>query len=198
MANRLIHTLTRVPIHDSGCGLKAFRRWVPASVDLRGERHRYLPLLAALSGAKLRELRVRHRPRAFGASKYSALGRAPRVVLDLLAILFAAKFGDRPVQVLGGAALALLGGGALAPPVLGWLGRGPPSTWALASLACVLCSAQLLALGLLGELLAAASGAGPAGGGAAVERRTWDARLCAGGREAAVAGEGRRDDGGGG
>ena len=171
LANRLIRALTRVPIHDSGCGLKAFRRWVPASVDLRGERHRYLPLLAALSGATLRELRVRHRPRAFGASKYSALGRAPRVVLDLLAILFAAKFGDRPVQALGGAALALLGGGALAPPVLGWLGRGPPSTWALASLACVLCGAQLLALGLLGELLAAARGAG-LGGAAAVERRT--------------------------
>lgn len=100
VANRLIAFVTGVAIHDTGCTLKAFRREVVQNLLIYAEQHRFLPAMAAGSGARVTELVVNHRPRRFGRSKYG-IGRATRVLLDLLAIQLISKFSHRPMQFFG-------------------------------------------------------------------------------------------------
>ena len=85
MANRMISKATGVALHDYGCSLKAYRSSVVKGVRLYGEMHRFLPLYAAMQGAKVTELLVRHHPRAAGQSKYG-LDRIVKVSLDLLVV----------------------------------------------------------------------------------------------------------------
>lgn len=116
IANRLISALLRVPLHDYGCTLKAYRREVVEDVRLYGEMHRFIPIYAAWEGARVTELPVAHHPRRFGKSKYG-LGRIARVMLDLLLVYFIDRAFDRPIQFFGKLALAFLGA-ALA--IFGW------------------------------------------------------------------------------
>ncbi len=97
IANRLIAIVTGVQIHDTGCTLKAFRREVIRAMPIYAEQHRFLPAISAGSGARITELVVNHRPRRFGRSKYG-LGRAMRVLSDLLAIKMVSSFSQRPLQ----------------------------------------------------------------------------------------------------
>jgi dolichol-phosphate mannosyltransferase len=116
VANRLISALLRVPLHDYGCTLKAYRREVVEDVRLYGEMHRFIPIYAAWEGARVTELAVAHRARQFGKSKYG-FGRVARVMLDLLLIYFIDRAFDRPIQFFGKIALAFLG---LSLSTLGW------------------------------------------------------------------------------
>ncbi len=100
VANRLIALATGVPIHDTGCTLKAFRRELVKSMAIYAEQHRFLPVLSASSGARIAEVVVNHRPRLFGRSKYG-IGRASRVLLDLFAVKFISQFSHRPIQYFG-------------------------------------------------------------------------------------------------
>ncbi|MCY2961672.1 MAG: glycosyltransferase family 2 protein [Planctomycetota bacterium] len=100
VANRLIAFVTGVAIHDTGCTLKAFRREVVQNLLIYAEQHRFLPAMAAGSGARVTELVVNHRARRFGRSKYG-IGRATRVLLDLMSIQLIAKFSHRPMQFFG-------------------------------------------------------------------------------------------------
>lgn len=111
VANSLIRRATGVQVHDTGCSLKAFRSWVVDSLELYGELHRYLPMLAAMNGARISEVEVKHSPRLAGSSKYSALGRIPRVLADLITILYLSRYRDRPMHLFGTLGLAFLGGG---------------------------------------------------------------------------------------
>ncbi len=97
VANRLIALVTGVRIHDTGCTLKAFRREVIANLPIYAEQHRFLPAMSAGSGARVSEIVVNHRPRRFGRSKYG-IGRAVRVLLDLLSIQMLSSFSHRPLQ----------------------------------------------------------------------------------------------------
>lgn len=97
IANRLIAWVTGVRIHDTGCTLKAFRREVIRAMPIYAEQHRFLPAISAGSGARITEVVVNHRPRRFGSSKYG-LGRAMRVLSDLLAIKMVSSFSQRPLQ----------------------------------------------------------------------------------------------------
>ncbi|MFN0243026.1 MAG: glycosyltransferase family 2 protein [Planctomycetota bacterium] len=97
IANRLIAWVTGVKIHDTGCTLKAFRREVVRAMPIYAEQHRFLPAISAGSGAHIAEVVVNHRPRRFGSSKYG-LGRAMRVLSDLLAIKMLSSFSQRPLQ----------------------------------------------------------------------------------------------------
>jgi glycosyltransferase involved in cell wall biosynthesis len=106
-ANRLISWFTGVSIHDTGCTLKAFRLELLKSMSIYAEQHRFLPALCAGSGARVSELVVNHRPRRFGRSKYG-IGRATRVLLDLLSVKMISQFSHRPVQYFGMIALAAL------------------------------------------------------------------------------------------
>ncbi len=116
VANPLISVLLRLPLHDYGCTLKAYRREVVEDVRLYGEMHRFIPIYAAWEGAQVTELAVAHRPRRFGKSKYG-LGRVARVTLDLLLVYFIDRAFDRPMQFFGKIALAFLG---LSLAIFGW------------------------------------------------------------------------------
>ena len=172
VANRLIALVTGVPIHDTGCTLKAFRRELVKSMAIYAEQHRFLPVLSAGSGARISELVVNHRPRRFGRSKYG-LGRAARVVLDLTAIKFVAQFSQRPIQYFGTLALLTLGATLLfaavalvslgfgdEPPVQGHLFAFGEWKMAVVTILCLMFSsvAYFALLGLLGELAVKASG----------------------------------------
>jgi glycosyltransferase involved in cell wall biosynthesis len=117
-ANRLISALLRVPLHDYGCTLKAYRREVLEDVRLYGEMHRFIPIYAAWEGARVTELEVTHHPRHFGRSKYG-VGRVARVLLDLLILYFIDRAFDRPIQFFGKLGLACL---LLAVAIIGWAG----------------------------------------------------------------------------
>ena len=97
IANRLIGLVTGTTIHDTGCSLKAFRRQLVENLPIYAEQHRFLPAMSAGSGARIEEIVVNHRPRRFGRSKYG-LGRAMRVLFDLMTIKMVSSFSQRPLQ----------------------------------------------------------------------------------------------------
>ncbi len=118
LANFLVARITGIPIHDLGCTLKVYRRAVFAHVPLYGEMHRFLAAYAALAGARVAEVEVRHYPRYAGRSHYG-LDRTLRVLLDLLLLKFYRSFATRPQQLLGlPGLLALVLGLAFLPLVL--------------------------------------------------------------------------------
>ena len=110
LANRLISWVTGVGLHDYGCTLKAFRREVIDNINLYGEMHRFIPAIASGMGISFTEVKVNHRARRFGTSKYG-LSRTIRVVLDLITVKFMLSYATRPLHVFGtvGVVSSLLG-----------------------------------------------------------------------------------------
>lgn len=100
IANKLISKTTGVNLHDYGCTLKAFRRDVIKNVKLYGEMHRFIPAIASGMGINFTEVKVNHRPRRFGSSKYG-ISRTIRVILDLMTVKFLLSYATRPIQVFG-------------------------------------------------------------------------------------------------
>jgi glycosyltransferase involved in cell wall biosynthesis len=100
LANRLIAKMTGVYLHDFGCTLKAYRREVLENINLYGELHRFIPVLAKLVGAEIAEIKVTHHPRRGGKSKYG-ISRTLRVILDLITIKFLMSYSTRPIQIFG-------------------------------------------------------------------------------------------------
>jgi glycosyltransferase involved in cell wall biosynthesis len=100
IANALISRTTGFPIHDLGCTLKAMRREVAVELELFGEMHRFIPILAHRRGAKCVELEVLHHPRIYGQTKYG-IGRVTRVLLDLVTVVFLLRYLDRPMRFFG-------------------------------------------------------------------------------------------------
>lgn len=110
IANWIIGRTTNVRLHDYGCTLKATRRELMQQIDLYGEMHRFIPAIASLAGAKICEMKVNHRARRYGTSKYG-IGRTLRVILDLITVLFLQRYLSRPMQVFGlwGLVLSVVG-----------------------------------------------------------------------------------------
>lgn len=106
-ANMLIRLVTGLPLHDFGCTLKAYRREIVADVNLYGEMHRFLPVLAAWVGGRIAEIEVIHHPRAHGVSKYGLL-RIYKILVDVLTVKFLGDFSARPNYVFGGFGLVSL------------------------------------------------------------------------------------------
>ena len=106
IANKLIRTTTGVTLHDYGCTLKIFRRDIAKNLELYGDMHRFIPVLAALQGAKMTEMPVKHHPRIHGKSKYG-MGRIIKVMSDLLLVLFMQKYFQRPMHIFGPVGLLL-------------------------------------------------------------------------------------------
>lgn len=118
--NWLVGVLTGVRLHDHNCGFKCYRREVFDEVRLYGERHRFVPVLAAARGFRAGEIEVNHRARQFGHSKYG-LSRIVKGFLDLLTVRFVTGFGLRPQHVLGSLGLlCFLAGGAGVAILTGW------------------------------------------------------------------------------
>jgi glycosyltransferase involved in cell wall biosynthesis len=87
IANYLIAKVTQVHIHDNGCSLKLLRSDLAKSLRLYGDMHRFIPAMANFAGAKIEEVKVNHRARQFGQSKYG-ISRTVKVILDLMVIYF--------------------------------------------------------------------------------------------------------------
>ena len=104
MANWLISKIGGVPLHDYGCSLKAYRRESLADVHLYGEMHRFIPIYASWSGARVAEIPVEHHARTMGKSKYG-LSRTIKVVFDLMTIKFMASYQTKPLYIFGYAGL---------------------------------------------------------------------------------------------
>ncbi|HET6281531.1 MAG TPA: glycosyltransferase family 2 protein [Polyangia bacterium] len=100
IANWLIGKVGGLPLHDYGCTLKAYRREVLAPVKLYGEMHRFIPIYAMWSGARVTEMVVRHHARKEGKSKYG-LGRTLKVVLDLTTVRFLGDYATKPLYLFG-------------------------------------------------------------------------------------------------
>jgi len=100
IANRVISMTTNVHLHDYGCSLKVFRRDVVKNIRLYGEMHRFIPAIASWMGVSVAEMKVNHRPRVAGKSKYG-IGRTVRVLLDLLTVKFLLSYSTRPIQIFG-------------------------------------------------------------------------------------------------
>ena len=98
--DRLIAHVTGLKLHDYGCSLKAFKKEIIDDIKLYGELHRFLPVLANIEGARIKEIKVNHRSRQYGSSKYG-IDRTFRVLMDLLTVWFMTKFLTRPMYGFG-------------------------------------------------------------------------------------------------
>ncbi len=155
LANRLIRAWSGLPYRDYGCTLKVFRSELAKSLHLYGELHRFIPVLAHLEGARIRQMPVRHHLRLAGQSKYS-LNRTLRVLSDLLLMLFLQRYHTKPMHLFGSwGLLSLLSGGLmlgylLVMKLLGYdIGDRP---LLVVGAILVLAGLQLISLGLLAEM----------------------------------------------
>ena len=155
--NRVVSWCTHLNLHDINCGLKAYRRSVIQDLQMYGDRHRYLPILAHQNGYSVTEVPVRHHQRQFGKSKYG-IGRIPRGLFDLLTILFLHRYMKRPLHLFGILGSTCLVGGVAINTYLivlwfveGGIGFRPLLMLGILSM---IMGMQFLSIGLLGEMFA--------------------------------------------
>ncbi|RED38173.1 glycosyltransferase involved in cell wall biosynthesis [Winogradskyella eximia] len=112
IANFLIRKATKLNIKDHGCALKVFKKEIAKELNLYGEMHRFISLLAYLNGARVSEINVNHHPRIYGKSKYG-LGRTFKVFNDILLILFQRNYLQKPLYLLGNLGIFFFALGAI-------------------------------------------------------------------------------------
>jgi glycosyltransferase involved in cell wall biosynthesis len=100
IANAIIRILAKTNIHDFGCTLKVFKRDIALELNLHGELHRFIPLIASFSGARITQVDVKHHPRQSGKTKYG-LNRTFRVISDLIMLLFFKRYSQKPMHFFG-------------------------------------------------------------------------------------------------
>ncbi|MEE9166297.1 MAG: glycosyltransferase family 2 protein [Candidatus Neomarinimicrobiota bacterium] len=151
--------VTGIKIHDFNCGLKAYRKNVAKELDIYGGMHRYIPVLAAKKGFRVREAVVNHRPRKFGATKYGA-ERYFHGLFDLLTVLFLSRYTRRPLHLFGifGLLSFLVGFGVNLWVLYLKYGVGDPFRKHMALLVfgvlLLILGVQFVSIGLLGEMIA--------------------------------------------
>ena len=156
--NWTVASLTGVRLHDFNCGFKAYRRPVTEEVKLYGELHRFVPVLAFLKGFRIAEVKVVHRPRHAGRSKYGNIGRLGRGLLDFLTVIFLTTYLKRPLHLFGTAGIAIFLAGFVINTYMAYLrffldeaiGTRP---LLLMGILAMLIGLQMISLGLLGEML---------------------------------------------
>ena len=157
IANWIIARVTGVQLSDFGCTLKAYRREVVDDVKLYGEMHRFIPVFAAMVGARITELPVNHRPRTYGKSKYS-LTRTSRVMLDLITVKLLGSYSTKPMYFFGFAAFVLWAIAFVLAAIVILQKVLPPYVYAhnnpllLLSVVLVIVGVQFILMGLLAEL----------------------------------------------
>jgi glycosyltransferase involved in cell wall biosynthesis len=156
IANWLISKVTGFAVHDLGCTLKAMRHEVAQDLQLYGEMHRFIPILAHWRGARCAEVVTRHHPRRFGQSKYG-ISRTTRVLLDLITVKYMIQYQTSPMKLFGkiglfSGAMGILAGLAtiVMKVVQGVDMTGNPLL--LLSVFGSFVGLQFLVLGMLGEL----------------------------------------------
>lgn len=156
LANFVIRILTNLNFKDYGCTLKVFRANLAKQIELYGELHRFIPVLAALEGARITQMPVNHLPRFSGRSKYG-IGRTFRVLSDLMLILFLKKYFLRPMHLFGTAGVIVLLAGVLinlylfGMKIMGYNIWGKPLLFLAILL--VIGGIQLITIGIFAEFL---------------------------------------------
>jgi len=162
--NWMVRRATGITLHDVNCGFKAYRKAVLENVRLYGELHRFVPVLAHWKRFRVGEIVVQHHARQFGVSKFGG-GRFFRGLMDLLTVVFLMKYERRPAHFFGGlGSITLLSGFAICLylVVIKFMGH-PIGHRPLLSLGVLLIvvGVQILATGLIAELMVHARADGP-------------------------------------
>ena len=120
--NKVTCKMSGIKLHDFNCGFKAYRKEVVKSIDVYGEYHRYIPVLAHRKGFKIAELKVHHNKRQFGKSKYG-FERYLRGLFDSMSSSFLLRYYDRPMYFFGknGLGLSLAGGALIVAQIILWI-----------------------------------------------------------------------------
>ena len=155
-ANFLRGFLVKDEIHDSGCTLKAYRHECFSDIDLHGEMHRFIPAILKWQGYKMGEMKVEHKERTTGKTKYN-WKRTIKGFVDMWSVWFWRKYSARPLHLFGG--LGLLSGTAgfalglylAVARILGYISL-QKSVWPLISVFLVLVGLQLFISGLLADV----------------------------------------------
>lgn len=114
--NAVTRAMSGIKLNDFNCGLKAYRNTVVKSIEIYGEMHRYIPVLAAQAGyKKIGEKVVEHQARKYGVTKFGGIKRFINGPLDLLSVIFVGKYGKKPMHFFGrmGLLVTLIGFGIL-------------------------------------------------------------------------------------
>ncbi len=161
--NAVARKTSGVQLHDFNCGLKAYKKEVIKNIDVHGEMHRYIPVLAKNAGfSKIDEKIVKHQARKYGTTKFG-MERFINGFLDLITINFFAKFGKRPMHLFGLLGTLMFAVGFIASSLLGVfklikLYRKEPAIlitdnpWFYIALVAMILGTQLFLAGFLGEL----------------------------------------------
>ncbi|MBL1213162.1 MAG: glycosyltransferase family 2 protein [Ignavibacteriae bacterium] len=154
--NYITKITSGIKIHDFNCGLKAYRKEVVKSVEVYGELHRYIPVLAGWKGFKITEIPVRHHARKYGKTKFG-ISRFFKGFIDLITVIFTTRYIQRPLHLFGllGAIAFLAGVVINAYLTYEWiqgvaLGNRP---LLFLGILLIIVGVQLIALGLLGEIM---------------------------------------------
>lgn len=148
--------ITGIKIHDFNCGLKAYKKEVVENIDVHGELHRYVPVLAKWQGFTITEIPVKHYPRRYGKTKYG-ISRFFKGFIDLLTVTFSTRYIKRPLHFFGFlGALAFVTGII----ILGYLSVLWIQGYSLSNrpmlflgMLLIIVGVQLFAVGLLGEMM---------------------------------------------
>lgn len=153
-----------VKLHDFNCGLKAYRKEVVKNIDVNGEMHRYIPVLAKNAGYnKIGEKVVQHQARKYGVSKFG-MSRFINGFLDLITIWFLSKFGKQPMHFFGALGVLMFMVGFLSALFIGMyklykLSVNQPAIlvtdnpWFYIALTSMILGTQLFLAGFLGEII---------------------------------------------
>lgn len=157
--NKLSSMLTGVKIHDFNCGFKAYKKYFLNNVHLYGEMHRYIPAIAQWYGFKVTEIKVGHRKRKHGRSKYG-FSRIVKGFLDLMTMKFLMGYSNRPLHVFGLPGIISLFTGFFIGSYLVFLRYTEDMDLSerpllLLSVLLLFIGLQFLSIGLLGELMVA-------------------------------------------
>ena len=163
--NATARKFSGIHLHDFNCGLKAYKNKVVKSIEVYGEMHRYIPILAQQAGfTKIGEKVVQHRARKYGVTKFGGLNRFINGMLDLLSITFITRFAKKPMHLVGaiGTLLFIIGFCAA-----GWIGIDKliclsqgirarlvtDNPYFYISLVCMILGTQLFLAGFVAELV---------------------------------------------
>lgn len=156
IANRIISKASNIRIKDNGCALKIFRTDLAKSLGLYGELHRLISVLAALEGAKIEQVPVKHHPRIHGSSKYG-LSRTIKVISDLTLLMFFKQYIQKPMHFFGSWGLFIFAAGVLINIYMLILKIMGQDIWGkpllLLGILLVLAGFQLITTGFIAEFL---------------------------------------------
>ena len=156
--NTVTRALTSINIHDFNCGLKIYRKEVVKMLDIYGGRHRYIPALAGQKKFRISEVKVNHRPRLFGKSKYTNT-RILHGFFDLIAILFFNRYIQQPLHLFGSIGMAVGISGVIIDLYVVYLKYYHADPFQLHmplllfGILLIIVGGQIFSVGLLGEML---------------------------------------------